>query len=137
MAKIKLVVIALMFCGVVGYLIYSGLQETTVYYHTVTELLSGKYNQEARGMRVSGVVVPGTVTRDRDNLAMDFRIADHQSPQSITVHYKGVIPDNFKEGMAVLVEGQFIPGTTSFSASAIMLKCPSKYEKQQKNQGAS
>ena len=30
MAKLKLILIAVLFVGVVGYLIYSGLQETTV-----------------------------------------------------------------------------------------------------------
>jgi cytochrome c-type biogenesis protein CcmE len=41
------------------------------------------------------------------------------------------VPDNFKEGMAVVVEGKLRPGEKVFDANTILLKCPSKYEKEQ------
>ena len=130
MAKLKLALIAVCFVGVVGYLIFSGLGETTIYYHTVSEVLAGKYHDSDQGMRVSGMVVPGSVQRQEKVLAMDFRIADNGSVDTLQVHYQGVIPDNFKEGMAVVVEGKLRPGAQVLDATTILLKCPSKYEKQ-------
>jgi cytochrome c-type biogenesis protein CcmE len=130
MAKLKLSLIVLCFVGVVGYLIYSGLEETTIYYHTVSEIQAGKYHQSDQGMRISGTVVPGSVARQESELAMDFQIADAAGGQGLRVHYQGVVPDNFKEGMAVVVEGKLRNGGTVFDASTILLKCPSKYEKQ-------
>ncbi|HOT00647.1 MAG TPA: cytochrome c maturation protein CcmE [Acidobacteriota bacterium] len=129
MAKLKLILIVVLFVGVVGYLIYSGLQETTVYYHTVDEVLAGQAHDGGRGVRVTGTVVPGSVRRAADELAMDFQIADQVGRPALTVHYQGVIPDNFKEGMAVVVEGDLKPGRREFDAATILLKCPSKYEK--------
>ncbi len=129
MAKLKLVLIAVVFVGVVGYLIYSGLQETTVYYHTVGEVLAGQAHDGGRGVRVTGTVVPGSVRRAADALAMDFQIADAADQPVLMVHYQGVIPDNFKEGMAVVVEGDLQAGRREFDADTILLKCPSKYEK--------
>jgi cytochrome c-type biogenesis protein CcmE len=131
MAKLKLALIVACFVGVVGYLIFSGLQETTVYYHTVSEVQSGKYRQTDQGMRISGNVVPGSVERQAKSLGLDFRISDAQGGEPLRVHYQGVVPDNFKEGMAVVVEGKLRPGEKVFDANTILLKCPSKYEKEQ------
>jgi cytochrome c-type biogenesis protein CcmE len=131
MAKVKLALIAVVFLGVVGYLIYSGLEETTVYYHTVGEVLAGQVHTGSQGMRVTGTVVPGSVKRASDELAMNFQIADQVDQPPLAVHYQGVIPDNFKEGMAVVVEGDLKSDRREFEASNILLKCPSKYEKAQ------
>ncbi len=130
MAKLKLVLIVAVFAGVVGYLIFSGLSETTVYYHTVDEVLAGRLHGGDRGLRVSGVVVPGSVVRSRDDLAMSFSLEGAPEGRTLRVDYSGVIPDNFKEGMAVVVEGSLKKEKQVFHASVILLKCPSKYEKQ-------
>jgi len=133
MAKVKLVLIVAVFVGVVGYLIYSGLQETTVYYHTVDEVLAGNLHQGTHGLRVSGLVQAGSVTRSRDELSMSFTLEGKSADSALRVDYRGVIPDNFKEGMAVVVEGNLNKGKQAFDASVILLKCPSKYEKQVKS----
>jgi cytochrome c-type biogenesis protein CcmE len=48
---------------------------------------------------------------------------------SLPVHYRGVIPDTFKPGVEVIVEGGLDPGTQVFKAKTLMTKCPSKYKK--------
>ena len=132
MSRINLLIIALIFIGVVGYLIVSGLKETTVYYYTVAEVLNGHYNKDASGIRISGIVVKNSVVKGNDDLTLDFKVGNASEKQAIQVHYRGVIPDNFKEGMPVVVEGQFLPDKKEFNATTILLKCPSKYEKQVK-----
>ena len=49
-----------------------------------------------------------------------------QSTVSLPVTYQGTVPDAFKEGIEVVVEGKYNNGT--FWASNILTKCPSKYE---------
>ncbi len=129
MAKIKLILVAVIFLGVVGYLMFSGFQEMTVYYHTVGEVVAGNIHQSGKGIRVSGTVVPGSIQRQTGELAMDFRLADDDPAKTIIVHYKGVIPDNFQEGKSVVVEGTYNPDTHAMQAGVILVKCPSKYEK--------
>jgi cytochrome c-type biogenesis protein CcmE len=45
----------------------------------------------------------------------------------LAVRYLGIdVPDMFKDGAEVVVEGHFASGT--FLAERVMAKCPSKYE---------
>jgi cytochrome c-type biogenesis protein CcmE len=45
---------------------------------------------------------------------------------TMEVSYHGIIPDTFKEGAGVLLEGRYMNGR--FEATNIMTKCASKYE---------
>jgi cytochrome c-type biogenesis protein CcmE len=45
------------------------------------------------------------------------------------VEYRGAVPDTFKPGAEVIVEGRFNKQSGVFSASTLITKCPSKYEK--------
>jgi len=40
------------------------------------------------------------------------------------------VPDTFKPGAEVIVEGGFDSASGVFGANSLMTKCPSKYEKQ-------
>jgi cytochrome c-type biogenesis protein CcmE len=58
-----------------------------------------------------------------------FRLQDKDNPAKVlTVDFRGAVPDTFKPGAEVIVEGGF-KGEV-FHASTLMTKCPSKYEKQ-------
>lgn len=60
---------------------------------------------------------------------MRFRLRDADQPGLVVwVEYKGVVPDTFKPGAEVIVEGGM--GQDSFLAKSLMTKCPSKYEKE-------
>ena len=45
----------------------------------------------------------------------------------IRVHYRGALPDTFEKGAEVIVEGRM--EGRDFAAKTLMTKCPSKYEK--------
>lgn len=47
--------------------------------------------------------------------------------KKILVKYSGGIPDTFKIGSEVIVEGGFTKNV--FNAKVLMTKCPSKYQK--------
>ena len=127
MAKLKFLAIAVLFIGVVGYLMFSGLQDT-VYYYTVGEILSPTFKADDRGVRLTGTVVPGSVNKKDDKMAMEFLISDDTTGQTVQIFYSGVIPDSFKEDRHVVVEGTFHPDSKSFDAGNVLVKCPSKYE---------
>jgi cytochrome c-type biogenesis protein CcmE len=111
--------------GIIGYLIASGFEDTNVaYYQKVDELKALGVSAEGKSYRVSGQVIAGSVTRADDGLSMTFTI--DELGHKMDVVYHGIIPDTFKEGVGVLVEGQYANGR--FEAKQIFTKCASKYE---------
>ena len=104
---------------------------TFSYYENVTAFIDTAAQRDAnagrRGQRVHGFVVAGSIDRDLEAGRVSFRIADPESPLSLPVRYDGIdVPDLFRDGAEVVVEGRETEGT--FLASKVMAKCPSKYE---------
>ena len=61
--KARFAVAACLLTGAVGYLMYSGVQQTAVYYLTINEFLAKKDSLANEGIRVAGRVEVGSVTR--------------------------------------------------------------------------
>ena len=109
---------ALVFLGYLGFM--GGL----TYYYEVSELLDEASSISGQTVRVSGNVADDVV---RDGLEMRFTILDmNDSETSLPVIYSGAVPDTFKVGNQVVIEGKY---TTAgiFEAEAIIVKCGSKY----------
>lgn len=140
--KIILLVAALLLVGALSTLFFSGLSENSVYFITVAE---------ARALpkeKLENVRLFGTVHTDgiqREGQRVQFYLHDsHNKNDMILVTYDGILPDAFKSGADVIVEGGLTPlpvaqasafETTGafpgqvFTASLLMTQCPSKYEK--------
>ena len=113
---------------VAGYLTYTGMRDSMVYYLTVSEFLDRKNEFMDKGVRVSGKVVDGSIIRDASSMHVKFEIMDEKFPDKrIKVEYSGIIPDIFKPGITVVVEGKF-SAEQIFKATVLLAKCPSKYE---------
>ncbi len=102
-------------------------QQNLVYYVTVSEFLDGGVSLPAQGLRVNGRVVPGSIVRSDEGLGVTFAITD--GARSMEVAYAKELPDTFKGGAEVVVEGR-VRQDGVFHASFLLAKCPSKYEKQ-------
>ncbi len=122
--KFKPIIISLVVLSVISYLIYAGVRDTMTYFLTVSEVLAQPSENQDQTIRVGGNVSPGSVKWDPKNLRLLFTIQDEKS--SIAVDYKGVVPDSFKPGREVIVEGTYT-GDGKFKATTIMPKCASKY----------
>jgi cytochrome c-type biogenesis protein CcmE len=107
------------------FLLLSGLQDTMVYFITVSELQAKGDEAFQKSYRVEGIVVPGSLQSNENRLEFTFLIEDGGS--TLRVKHRGVLPDTFKEGLPVLVEGRYLPEGT-FVAEEVFTKCPSKYE---------
>lgn len=123
-SKYKPILISVVVVSVVAYLIYTGLRDTMTYYLTVNEVLAQAPAIRPQTLRLGGNVSPGSVSWDPKNLSLRFVIQDGKT--GITVDYKGVVPDSFKPGREVIVEGTYM-GNGRFEAHTIMPKCASKY----------
>ena len=123
--KYKPIIIAAVIFIVIGYLIYTGLRDTMVFYLTVSEVLAKAPEDLTETQKVGGTVAAGSVQWDPKTLKLSFKLEEKQA--NLIVNYSGVVPDSFKPGAEVIVEGTY-RGDGNFWATTIMPKCASKYE---------
>ena len=126
---IALIVVAL------GYIAYTGVAESKMYYAEVSEVKNPKYALHSKHLRLVGNVQPGSIRTVGTNA--DFVLVDRKN-NSLTqqVSYKGSEPppDTFKDNAEALAVGTI--GTDGvFHATEVQAKCASKYEQKmdQKN----
>lgn len=123
--KMKPILVSFVILAVIGYLIYAGLRDTMTYYLTVSEVLASTIEIGNDPIRVGGIVSASSVQWDSKDLKLSFTLEEKES--SLTVNYQGVVPDSFKPGIEVVLEGIY-SGNGQFKATTIMPKCASKYE---------
>lgn len=120
----------ILFLGGLGYLIYSGISQDSVYFLNVSEALAMDESELGQA-RLFGKVAPRNIESKKGGLGVVFDLSDQkEAAQIIRVDYSGAVPDTFKEGVEVIVEGNFVNGNERFRATSLITKCPSKYQKQ-------
>ena len=125
--KVPLAITAILMA--MGYLMYSGISDTGVYYRTVSEVLDQASIFDGQSLRISGEVVDGTIQYDQENLTLSFAVRDTENDRvTMRASYQGVMPDAFKEDVEVILEGSYSQYDNMFSATILLAKCPSKYE---------
>lgn len=121
-----------LFLGGLGYLIFSGLTEDSVYFLNVSEALAEDRTQIGQA-RLFGKVSPANLEIVDGKLGASFDLVDKmETGKTLRVDFKGALPDTFKEDVEVIVEGKFSPDGETFIARTLVTKCPSKYEEQSK-----
>jgi len=109
----------------VGYLLYTGVSDTMVYYYTVSEVAAKQAELTGQPLRVAGNVVPGSIVSDTDGVHHQFVI--EEGGKTMPVVYRDIVPDTFQDNAEAVVEGR-IDDHGTFQATFLMAKCPSKYE---------
>lgn len=108
-----------------GYLIVTATRSNLVYYYEIDEALAAV--QPDQQVRLSGDVVAGSVRKVPASSQITFEIEDAAKENRLPVTYAGTVPDIFRPGIQVVVEGQF-DGEGTFRADRLTAKCPSKYQ---------
>ena len=122
-----------------AYLVYAGTRDNLVYYYEIGEVQAAAAKTDGK-IRISGDVVAGSIVKDEKAREIRFAIeatkagggpeagaAGSGSVESIPVVYAGTVPDIFREGIQVVVEGRLAEDGT-FRAETLLAKCPSKYQ---------
>lgn len=120
--KILVAVVVFILAG--AYLAYSGARSSMAYYLTVGEMLDRASALREADIRLNGAVDRGSIARDPVAGTLTFRVTD--GTRAVTVRYRGIVPDAFKESADVVVEGRF--DGRVFTAARLFAKCPSKFE---------
>ncbi len=89
----------------IAYLGYTGFEGSATYYYTVSELAAQSSSVNGENVRVNGQVAAGSVEQDTKEQILRFTIVDVEEENSLPVVYQGVVPDTFKTGNDVVVEG--------------------------------
>jgi len=71
--------------------------------------------------------VTGQPTGDGHAHALRFRLRDRDGSASVPVVYRGSVPDLFKTGREIVVDGHLRNGTFVGLRGTLVTKCPSKY----------
>ena len=115
-----------LFAGGAGFMLWSALSEGTMYHLNVSEAVAMP-SEKLKSARLFGVAA-GDIVKPENGLGASFTLLDlEHSDKGIRVHYRGVLPDTFDKGAEVIVEGRM--EGADFTAKTLMTKCPSKYEK--------
>ena len=89
--------------GVTGLLILVSGENMNMFYPPA-DVVAGKIPPDQK-VRAGGMVLDGSVQRSDTSLAVDFQLTDHQGAV-FAVAYAGILPDLFREGQGILVEGE-------------------------------
>jgi cytochrome c-type biogenesis protein CcmE len=117
---IRLALLGLLVAGSVGWLVYSASAGSTQYYRTVAELRKDPTLGDSR--------VLGTVEDDivRIDGGLGVRFTAAQGGATLPVEYVGQLPDIFRPGIQVVVEGR-LQQDGVFHARTLLAKCPSRF----------
>jgi|SRR5919109_869758 cytochrome c-type biogenesis protein CcmE len=118
--KLRLIVALGAAVALAAALVYTSLSAST-------EASKPSQIREGRSYELTGKVVQGSVRHDGDELR--FRIRDRDGTASVPVSYTGVVPDPFREGREVIVDGELKNGTFVAERDSLVTKCPSKFTK--------
>ena len=127
--KLKISLAAIIFSAAVAYLAFAGAQKGWVYTLGVDQFIQNSEQQTQR-VRLCGIVADQPLEIHKAQLTAKFALKGQQA--ELPVSYKGVIPDMFKAGCEVIIEGKR-DSAGVFQADLLMTKCASKYEEMPKD----
>jgi cytochrome c-type biogenesis protein CcmE len=119
--RLAFVLIGVAMLSVATALVLFAFNKNIVFFYSPTDLLA-QPQPAGQGFRLGGLVEQGSVAKDGPTIR--FRITDKKN--TLMVVYRGVLPDLFREGQGVVVEGNLAPDG-SFTASSVLAKHDEKY----------
>ena len=121
--RIALIVGGLAFLGIAAGLVLTAFEDSVVFFFSPTDLRAEPVDPERR-IRVGGLVESGSVERGPADAEIRFNVTDGNS--TLTVRYVGILPDLFREGQGVVVEGS-IDSNGVFVADRVLAKHDENY----------
>ncbi len=107
-----------------GYLAYTGVQDSKSYYVTIKELHGMGNEAYSKRLRVAGNVVPGSIKRS--GTRVDFQLKENELMLPVSYTGTEAPPDTFKDDSQALADGSFGRDGV-FHAKQLQAKCASKY----------
>ncbi|MBI2091624.1 MAG: cytochrome c maturation protein CcmE [Deltaproteobacteria bacterium] len=106
------------------YLVWTSFKTSFQFALTPSEFISKQAEFADKSVKISGLVGRGSINANMTDY--NFLLSDDLG--RIHVHYKGIVPNTFREGAEVVATGRFNPANNIFEATELLTKCASKYE---------
>jgi cytochrome c-type biogenesis protein CcmE len=103
-------------------LVLFALRDTIVFFHTPSEI-AAKNIATGQRFRLGGLVAEGSVKRG-SGPEVEFAVTDTLA--TLSVSYRGVLPDLFREGQGVVAEGR-LDASGMFIADTVLAKHDETY----------
>ena len=104
-----------------GFLVFQGLGNATLYFRTADEAVAQKAELGERRFRIEGDVVDGSVRQVGNDVSFTLTSKSVEVP----VRHKGDPPELFRPGIPVVLEGRF--QGDHFSSDRILVKHSETY----------
>ena len=102
----------------------AALNENLNLFYPPDQIVAGEAPTGAR-IRAGGMVMDGSVVRGDNGLDMRFMLTDYAGSEFV-VRYSGILPDLFREGQGVLVQGE-LGADGIFQADQVLAKHDENY----------
>jgi cytochrome c-type biogenesis protein CcmE len=123
----KFKILAIVALPLIFVVLISGLFTSNISpYVSVTQLKGD--NMVQKNIQVYGEVIVDTINYDRDSGMLTFDLTDGNS--SVTIRHQGMV-NNLQNSTEVVAIGEY--GGDVFQADRVLVKCPSKYEAEARN----
>jgi cytochrome c-type biogenesis protein CcmE len=124
----SILLIITLITGAVGAMLFA-LQQNIDLFYTPTQLVEGLGKDKVKPvvgqrLRIGGMVVPGTVSRDPQSLKVRFQLVD--TGPTVWVEYEGILPDLFREGQGIVAQGT-LQAPDVIHASEVLAKHDEEY----------
>ena len=121
--RILLILGGLAILAVAATLVLNAFRSNLVFFFSPTQVAAGEAPQ-GRSFRIGGMVKEGSLQRQADGVTMRFVVTDTE--KEMTVAYKGILPDLFREGKGVVAQGK-LGDDGVFAASEVLAKHDENY----------
>jgi cytochrome c-type biogenesis protein CcmE len=121
--RLYLAAISLGLLGIALVLVLNAFNRELVFFFSPSDILAERPSA-GKTVRLGGLVETGSLRKLEDGATIAFRVTDLK--KSLEISYRGVLPDLFREGQGVVVEGSFNE-TGRFVAATVLAKHDENY----------
>ena len=122
--KWRIAAVVVVVAAAIGFLVFKGLGDATVYFKTADEAVAEKDELGDRRFRVEGAVVTDSVQETSDGVRFEIINAG----ETVSVVHRGDPPELFKPGIPVVLEGRWDGDV--YASDRILVKHTSEYREQ-------
>ena len=121
--RLYLVIASLAVLGLAAFLVLRALDSELVFFLSPSDIAKSSPSA-GQQIRIGGLVEEGSVDKGGGDGNIAFSVTD--LAQSVRVNYRGILPDLFREGQGVVVQGAFDPAG-QFVAAEVLAKHDETY----------
>jgi len=121
--RIALIVGGLAVIALSAFLVLNAFQSNLVFFFSPTQVAAGEA-PKGKAFRIGGLVKAGSIKREADGVTLRFVMTDTE--KELTVAYKGILPDLFREGKGAVAQGK-LDASGLFVASEVLAKHDENY----------